>query len=356
MRSHGFRRWGRRRARPDAGPRASACAWKRANAAPNASAPRCRWATSGCRGTPWPPASKVGQQGRAARATTVAIDEPLVALTVAVGCPAAVAALRALCRSVADVDTQRAGCRCRRCSGRCAGADAGAGAERRAPMPRLRPVASGARGRALAVSGPPPAPRPPRAAPRRAAPGAADGGRAPRARACAGRRRTAAAPPLLAAEMIQAAASAARPRRRLPRPRRRGAAHRHARTGDRHAARRLGGRPRGPAGCCASAAAADVQAQWMPWLLAWWPRWRCCAAGWRLKLRRLQHERSRPGGTRPPPPRHRPPRPKAWPRPTVAGAAAPRSPAVPRASSGGYTTTRPGHAGPGLHARPGDCR
>lgn len=283
--------------------------------------------------------------------TTVAIDEPLVALTVAVGCPVRLSRRFVLFADPAPASTPSAPV--------AAAADALVAAPAPLPAPAAvtdapaaPAVQPGARERPLAVSGATPAlPRPPRAAPRRAAPGPAGSvAAAPRARPRL--RLDAAEPPpptpLLAAEIIQAAASAAAAQAAAEAAS--AAAQRIATleqaidklradsTADREALLMLRQR----------AAAADVQAQWMPWLLALVAALAVLCGWLALRLRRLQHERqlswwnaaataavAAPAAA------------EGMAAPTtVAGAAAPAVASGGAPSSGGYTTTRPGALGP----------
>lgn len=282
--------------------------------------------------------------------TVVAIDEPVLAVTVSIGCPMRLSRRFVLFADPEPVTVASAPVT----------VDAPVAAPPAAP-PLAAVPAPAAASAPVAVSPRPSAPsaaagaaRPPRAAVRRAAPDAS----APRPAVSTARPRLrldAVEPPpppspLLAAELIQAAASAA--------------AAQAAAEAASAAAQRIAALEQAIERLRADSAAdreallvlrqraatADTRAQWMPWLLAL-VALLALLCGWlAIRLRRLQHEKQ-----------------QAWwnaaatagaPTGAAAGAAA-ESRAGPATgggaeaaavagapSSGGYTTTRPGTLGP----------
>lgn len=272
--------------------------------------------------------------------TTVAIDEPLVAVTVSVGCPTRLSrrfvlfadpapAAMAGAPVAVPVDSVTAAAP--------APPPAAVAAEPRAvpPPPRERPSAAAA------------APRPPRAVARRAP--ADERAATPAPVSARPRLRLDAAepapprPPVLTAEMLEAAASAAAAQAAAQAAS--AAAQRIAAleqaidrlradsAADREALRVLRQR----------AATSDVQARWMPWLLALVAALALLCGWLALRLRRLQRERQ-----------------QAWWNAAAAGVApaatAAATASTPAAgdgaaagvppSTGGYTTTRPATLGP----------
>jgi pilus assembly protein FimV len=284
-------------------------------------------------------------------ATTVAIDEPLVALTLAVGCPARLqrrfvlfADPVATAAPSAPVPVPVESVVPDPAPVAVPAAEERPTVQPTAPVrPRMAPAADASAGATAAT---PAAPRPRRVTRRAPTPASEAAPTAARERPRLRLDAAEPAPALLAAEMIQAAASAA--------------AAQAAAEAASAAAQRIASLEQAIERMRADAAAdrealrvlrqrasdADAQAQWMPWLLGLLAVLALLCGWLYLKLRRLQAEREQAwwkaaqGGAAAAPAAV-----ASTVTPTVSGADT-LAAAGPPSSSGGYISTRPGTLGP----------